>query len=90
METIENAQNLKTDSMRIVGTKRVLRALDAGKVKEAYIADDADLILTQRVVDRCYAQGIPCRHVATMKELGVQCGIEVKAAAACLLKEAQA
>ena len=39
---------------RVVGTKQVLRALDEGKVAHAYVAQDADLLLTKRVVDRCY------------------------------------
>ena len=45
---------------RVVGTKQVLRALDEGKVAHAYVAQDADLLLTKRVVDRCYDMDIPC------------------------------
>lgn len=71
---------------RIVGTKQVLRALDEGKIARAYVAGDADLLLTKRVVDRCYAMDIPCTQVDTMEKLGRACGIDVKAAAAGLLK----
>ena len=38
---------------RVVGTKQVLRALDEGRIARAYVAQDADLLLTKRVVDRC-------------------------------------
>lgn len=71
---------------RVVGTKQVLRALDEGKVARAYVAQDADLLLTKRVVDRCYDMDIPCTQVESMEKLGRACGIDVKAAAAGLLK----
>ena len=62
------------------------RALDEGKVAHAYVAQDADLLLTKRVVDRCYDMDIPCTQVESMEKLGRACGIDVKAAAAGLLK----
>ena len=71
---------------RVVGTKQVLRALDEGRVAHAYVAQDADLLLTKRVVDRCYDMEIPCTQVESMEKLGRACGIAVKAAAAGLLK----
>ena len=71
---------------RVVGTKQVLRALDEGKIARAYVAQDADLLLTKRVVDRCYDMDIPCTQVESMEKLGRACGIDVKAAAAGLLK----
>ena len=73
-------------SRRVVGTKQLLRALDEGKVARASIAKDADLLLTKRVVDRCFERNIPCTQVDTMEQLGRACGIDVKAAAAGLLK----
>lgn len=71
---------------RVVGTKQVLRALDEGKIARAYVAQDADLLLTKRVVDRCYDMDIPCTQVESMEKLGRACGIDVKAATAGLLK----
>ena len=71
---------------RVVGTKQLLRALDEGKIAHAYVAKDADLLLTKRVVDRCYDMNIPCTQVESMEKLGRACGIDVKAAAAGLLK----
>ena len=71
---------------RVVGTKQLLRALDEGKIKQAFVAADADLLLTKRVVDRCYDMNIPCTQVESMEKLGRACGIDVKAAAAGLYK----
>ena len=39
----------------------------------------------KRVVDRCYDMEIPCTQVESMESSGA-CGIDVKAAAAGLLK----
>ena len=71
---------------RVVGTKQLLRALDEGRVAQAYVAADADLLLTKRVVDRCYDMNVPCTLVECMEKLGRACGIDVMAAAAGLLK----
>ena len=71
---------------RVVGTKQLLRALDEGRIARAFVAKDADLLLTKRVVDRCDAMNIPCTEVESMEKLGRACAIDVKAAAAGLLK----
>ena len=71
---------------RVVGTKQLLRAMDEGKVVHAFVAKDADLLLTKRVVDRCDAMNIPCTEVESMEKLGRACAIDVKAAAAGLLR----
>ena len=63
-----------------------IRALDEGKIARAFVAADADLLLTKRVVDRCFEKDIPCTKVESMEKLGRACGIDVKAAAAGLLK----
>ena len=81
--TIEDLQKAES---RVAGTKLVLRALAGKQVRCAFVADDADLLLTQRVVDRCYEQNLPCVHVSTMQELGRAAGIAVGAAAACILR----
>ena len=79
-------QALADVDRRVVGTKQLLRALDEGKIAHAFIAKDADLLITKRGSDRCYAMNIPCTQVESMEKLGHACGIDVKAAAAGLLK----
>ena len=59
-------QGLADVDRRIVGTKQLLRALDEGKVSRAFVAADADLLLTKRVVDRCFDMNIPCVKVESM------------------------
>lgn len=79
-------ESLADVDRRVVGTKQLLRALDEGRISHAYVAGDADLLLTKRVVDRCFDMNIPCTQVESMEKLGRACGIDVKAAAAGLLK----
>ena len=68
---------LRQASARVVGTKRLLRALDAGMVKMAFVASDADPFLTKRVTDRCLNRDIPCLDAATAKEIAVSSPLTV-------------
>jgi len=77
---------LKSGANKVVGTKQVLRALKAGTLQKAYVANDADTFLFQRIVTAAEAAGVPCVRVASMKELGVVCGVDVAAAAAGIVK----
>ena len=79
-------EGLADAANHVVGVKQVIRALEEGRVTRAYIAKDADLTLTQRIVDRCYARNIPCEEIESMEKLGRLCEIDVKAAAAALLR----
>lgn len=80
MELLKNAAN------RVVGTNQVLRAMKAGKLERAYVANDVDTFLYQQVVRTAEAAGIPVKRVDTMKELGEACGIQVATAAAGIVK----
>ncbi len=74
------------NSPRVVGTRRLVRAVQAGEVAEAYIARDADLFIVRQVREACNAAGVRMVEVDTMKQLGEACGIEVKTASAGILK----
>ena len=76
---------LRSGAARVVGTKQVNRALKAGTVRRAYVANDADTFIFQQVIRAAEAAGVPCVRVPTMKELGMVCGVEVPAAAAAVL-----
>lgn len=80
MEALKNSVN------KVVGTKQVLRALKAGTLLRAYVANDADTYLFQRITTAAEAARVPVVRVETMKELGVLCGLEVGAAAAGILR----
>ena len=77
---------LRSAPRKVVGMKQVTRALRAGKAARAYAANDADTFIFQQVVRAAEAAGVPCVRVATMKELGIVCGVEVPTAAAAVLR----
>lgn len=74
------------DSLKVVGTRRLLRAIGAGEISLAYIARDADLYIVRQVRQACNDAGVRMIEVETMKELGQACGVEVKTASAGLKK----
>lgn len=79
-------EKLKNGS-KVVGTRRLLRAVQAGEIAEAYIARDADLFIIRQVKQACSENGVRLVEVDTMKALGQACGVEVKTASAGLKKD---
>lgn len=82
----KRVETLKNAAVKVVGTKQVLRALKAGTAARAYVANDADTFLFQRIVTAAEAANVPVVRVASMKELGVVCGVEVATASAAVVK----
>ncbi len=78
-------EKLKNGS-KVVGTRRLLRAIRSGEIAEAYLAQDADLYIVRQVRQACNEAGVRVVEVETMKELGQACGVEVKTASAGLKK----
>ena len=74
------------DASKVVGTRRLLRAIQAGEIEEAYVARDADLFILRQVRQACADAGVRMVEVDTMKELGRACGVEVKTASAGIRK----
>ena len=72
---------------RIVGTKQTLRAIKEGAVDTVYVAQDADKHVISSVVEVAKERNLDIVYVETMLELGNLCGIDVKAATACVTKE---
>ena len=77
---------LKASTRKVTGAKQVTRALKAGTLSRVYVASDADTFLYQQIVRAADEAGVPCTRVASMKELGTVCGVDVSAAAAGILK----
>ena len=71
---------------KVVGTRRLVRAILAGEIAEAYIARDADLFIVRQVRDACNKMGVRMVEVDSMKLLGEACGVEVKTASAGIKK----
>ncbi|MCF6461402.1 ribosomal L7Ae/L30e/S12e/Gadd45 family protein [Clostridium sp. Cult3] len=76
---------LNTDN-KVVGTKQVKRALDNKKVEIVYIAKDADKKIIEEIAEACSQKQVDVVYVASMRELGKACNIDVSAASAALLK----
>lgn len=74
------------NSAKVVGTRRLVRAIEAGEISEAYIAQDADLFIVRQVKDACNRAGVRVVEVDSMKQLGEVCGVDVKTASAGILK----
>ena len=74
------------DVRKVVGTRRLLKALAAGEIERAYLADDADMFIRTQVQEACEKAGVKLTIVPEMSELGKACGVDVKTAAAGLRK----
>ena len=79
LEKLKNAD-------KVVGTRRLIRAIQAGEIAEAYIARDADLFIVRQVRQACNQAGARILEADSMQQLGVACGIEVKTASAGIRK----
>ena len=77
---------LKSSPNRVVGTKQVLRGLKAGTLLRVYVANDADTFLYQRITQAAEAAGVQVIRVASMKELGEVCAVQVPTAAAAVCR----
>ncbi len=71
---------------KVVGIKQLRRALGAGSVCKAFLADDADPRLTEPLAELCGELGVETERVGSMKELGKAAGIDIGAAAAGILR----
>lgn len=68
-------------SSKLVGSKQVLRGLSEGTVRCVIVAEDADCVLTDRIVSAAEISSVPIKRVPSMVWLGHAAGIEVGAAA---------
>ena len=79
---LEKLQN----SEKVVGTRRLVRAVEAGEIAEAYLALDADLFISRQVREACDKARVRLVEVNTMKQLGEACGVQVPTASAGIRK----
>lgn len=69
-------------SKMVVGAKQLRKALNAGRARRVYLAENADPVVTEPLATLCEQFHIEYSWVPSMAELGRACGIEVGAAAA--------
>ena len=79
LEKLKNAD-------KVVGTRRLLHAIQAGEIAEAYVARDADLFIVRQVRKACSEAGVYMVEADSMKQLGEACGVDVKTASAGIRK----
>ncbi|CCQ93758.1 alternative ribosomal protein L7A [[Clostridium] ultunense Esp] len=77
-------EKVKQAKEKIVGTKRVMKAIEKGQVLEVIIASDAESRVTSPILERCREKNLTVTTVDSMKKLGRACGIEVGAAVVAL------
>ena len=77
---------LKT-AKKVVGIKQSLKAAQDGNVLKAYIAEDADERVTQKLKEFCIENDVEIEYAETMKTLGKACGIDIGAAVAVIVNE---
>ena len=66
----------------VVGTKQLRKALENGRAKWVWLAENADPALTEPLEALCQRCGVQYTWVPSKQHLGEACGIEVGAAAA--------
>ena len=64
----------------IVGTKQVVKAIQAGTLAHMYLADDVEPYLHAKLTAAGNENGVEIRRVPTMEDLGKACKIDVGAA----------
>ena len=75
-----------TNLKMVVGSKQLRKALESGRAKFVYLAQNADPAITEPLMERCELNHVSYAWVRTMQELGSACGIEVGAAAAAAVE----
>ncbi|MGM9549706.1 MAG: ribosomal L7Ae/L30e/S12e/Gadd45 family protein [Faecousia sp.] len=69
----------------VVGAKQLKKAVNAGRARYVFLAENADPAVTEPLALLCQSHQIQTAWVRTMAELGRACGIEVGAAAAAVV-----
>ena len=69
----------------VVGAKQLKKAVNAGRVRCVFLAENADPAVTEPLEVLCRDNHIQINWVSRMEDLGRACGIEVGAAAAAVL-----
>ena len=69
----------------VVGTKQLRKAVNSGRARYVFLAENADPAITEPIETMCRQMNIQLTWVRSMAELGRACGIEVGAAAAAVV-----
>ena len=93
MDTTKDKMTLECGSLgqiprdqMIVGAKQLRKALRAGRVRQVYLAVNADPAVTEPLALACNENSVPVAWIRSMSELGRACGIDVGAATAAVVE----
>jgi large subunit ribosomal protein L7A len=79
-------ENLLKARKKTVGTKQTIKAIERGKAKVVYVAQNAERQVLEPVLQMCAAKGIPVVQVDSVLTLGKACRIEVGCASAAIVE----
>lgn len=79
-------EHLKQAELRTVGVKQTEKSVTRQTAQTVFIASDADERVTGKLLELCREYGVQTVTTENMHEIGRACGINVKAAAAAILK----
>jgi large subunit ribosomal protein L7A len=71
---------------RVVGARRLAKAIEAGEIQMVFVAQDADLLVTKKVVELARQRNLPVVEADSMAALGEAAGVQVPTAAAGIKK----
>jgi len=68
----------------VIGYKQVLKAAKSGLCEKIFIAEDCSEKMSGAILEA--AKGAQIEYVASMRELGKSCGIDVSASCAAVIR----
>lgn len=74
-----------TGAKTVVGAKQLKKAVEAGRARYVFLAENADPAVIEPIVLLCRSKEVQTAWVPSMAVLGRACGIEVGAAAAAVV-----
>ena len=80
-------EKVKQAKLKMIGTKQAMKAVENGFADKVYVARDADVRITGKIVALCEHKGITVCYVESMSRLGKACGIDVGAAVVAVKDE---
>jgi len=78
-------ERLRAAPQRVIGTNQTSKAIDRGRARVVFVAQDADRRVTEPVLRAARERGVEVVEVDSMAVLGRACGIAVGAAVAAIL-----
>ena len=76
--------SLSSNEKIVIGYKQVLKAVKNSLCKKIFIAEDCSPVMSDTIL--ALAENVPIVRVPSMRELGKECGIDVSASCAAIVR----